>query len=65
MPKKTPTKKSRGQQVISRKISYLVEREGLSQRHAVGKAHGMARSGDLGPSAKAAAGSAPKKRKKR
>lgn len=47
---------NRGQSTISGKIEYLIEEEGLTPKHAVGKAYGMARHGNLGPSAKRAAG---------
>lgn len=63
MPKKT--KKQKGRARISSKISMLMSREGKTQEQAVGQALGMARSGDLGAFARAAAGKKPRKRKRR
>jgi len=47
--------KHKGHRVIGRKIAKL-RREGKTGDQAAGQAYGMARHGDLGPAAKAAAG---------
>lgn len=47
---------STGRKRISRKIRHLVKEEGKTPKQAAGQAFGMARSGDLGPSAKRKAG---------
>lgn len=57
--------RSAGRQQIDAKIHFLVHEEGLSAKAAVGKALGMADSGDLGREAKAAAATSRRKRVKR
>ena len=39
MPK--PRKGETKSKYISRAVSYMIKKEGLTQKHAVGKAHGM------------------------